>query len=158
MLKIGDQLLNRVSDEARKNVRQRKHHNFHGSYQEPVQRLVNAIEPGSYIRPHMHKDPDKLEIFFVLRGKLLVIEFETDGKIKDSCVLDTALGQYGVEIYPGSYHMVVGLEPETVAYEVKNGPFDPGSDKRFAPWAPEEGSEEGKRYLQQMIDNILGEY
>jgi cupin fold WbuC family metalloprotein len=156
MLKIDESLLDKVVQEARVNGRKRKHHNFHSSYDEPVQRLLNAIEPESYIRPHMHRNPDKLEIFFVLKGRLLVIEFNDDGRIRDHALLDATSSRHGVEIYPGNYHTVISLETGTVAYEVKNGPFDPGSDKNFAPWAPEEGSPEATSYMNKLVAEISG--
>jgi cupin fold WbuC family metalloprotein len=157
MVRIENDLMQRVVNEAVGNARRRKHFNFHKSYDETVQRLLNAIEPGSYIRPHMHRDPDKLEVFLVLKGRLLVIEFEEDGSIREHFLLDPKTGNVGVEIHPGNYHMVIALDPGSVAYEVKNGPFDPNSDKRFALWAPEEGTEEGLKYLERITDLVLNE-
>ena len=44
-------------------------------HEEPVQRMVNAILPGSYIAPHKHEDPDKVELFSILRGRVAVLRF-----------------------------------------------------------------------------------
>jgi cupin fold WbuC family metalloprotein len=39
-------------------LRKRKNHNLHFDYEDPCQRLFNAIEMSSYIRPHRHSlDP-----------------------------------------------------------------------------------------------------
>jgi hypothetical protein len=40
-----------LSTEARGSVRQRKNLNLHVTLVDPVQRLLNAFEPGSYVRP-----------------------------------------------------------------------------------------------------------
>jgi len=36
---------------------------------------------------------------------------------------------------------------DSVLFEAKAGPFDPGAAKEFAGWAPEEGSPEAISYL-----------
>jgi len=154
MIPIDSKLINTLVPVARNNERGRKHHNFHKSYQEPVQRLLNAIEPGSYIRPHRHSDPDKTEIFMILEGRFLVILFNESGKVSDHIILDRNTGIHGVEISPGEYHTIAALETGSVAYEIKNGPFNAETDKKFAPWAPEEGTAEGYQYLQALIRKL----
>ena len=47
---------------------------FH-EFDEHVQRMLNAVEPGSYVRPHRHVNPVKPEAFVVLRGSVLVVRF-----------------------------------------------------------------------------------
>jgi len=153
-VKIDDKILNKVTLEAQTNPRGRKHYNFHKDYGETVQRLINAIEPGSYIRPHTHVNPDKLEIFMVLRGCFVVLIFDDSGSIKEHYVLDSNTGKYGIEIQPGTIHMIASLESGSVAYEIKNGPFDPSTDKNFADWAPEEGSPESKSYLDNLLKQV----
>ena len=53
----------------------------------------------------------------------------------------------GLDVRPGVYHTVVTLEPDTVVFEAKTGPYNERVDKDFAPWAPAEGSPEAQRYL-----------
>ena len=43
------EMMDNLSAEAMQNPRLRKNLNLHASYEEPSQRLLNAIEPGSYI-------------------------------------------------------------------------------------------------------------
>jgi cupin fold WbuC family metalloprotein len=151
MEKIDDGLLNQVAGEAAASPRQRKNYNFHREYADPLQRLLNVIEPGSYIQPHKHEDPDKVEAFVVLRGRLLVLEFDEAGRVTDSIVLDPSHGTYGAEIPPRTYHMIIALAPGTVVYEIKNGPYSPIDDKNFASWAPKEGDPAAPDFLQRML-------
>ena len=37
---------------SRSSSRRRQHLNLHTSYQDPCQRLLNAVQPNSYIRDH----------------------------------------------------------------------------------------------------------
>lgn len=111
---------------------------FHKREDEPLHRMLNAVTPASYIRPHRHLDPPKAEAFVVLRGALAFFTFEDDGRIR-ACVEVAADGEvFGVDLAPGVYHTFVALAPETVVYEVKTGPYVAATDKAFAPWAPPE--------------------
>ena len=59
-------------------------------------------------------------------------------------------GSFGIDLAPGLYHSFFALEPDTLLYEVKCGPYVPATAKDFAPWAPEEGAPEAQRYLEEL--------
>ena len=59
---ITDSLLNNVSGQAKENPRLRMNYNFHESMDAPIHRMLNALEPDTYLPPHRHKNPDKEEI------------------------------------------------------------------------------------------------
>jgi len=147
MIPIDGQLISRIALEAMQSPRKRKNYNFHREYADPLQRLLNIMEPFSYIQPHKHEDPDKVEAFVVLKGRLLVVEFHPHGEIAGYLLVDPALHCHGAEIPPRAFHTICALEPATVVYEVKNGPYDPVDDKNFAPWAPREGDPECRNYI-----------
>ncbi|TRX65762.1 WbuC family cupin fold metalloprotein [Carboxylicivirga sp. M1479] len=135
---IDNSLLKQLSDKAVKSVRKRTNYNFHKNDDDLLQRMLNGIEPNSYVQPHKHENPDKREAFIILKGQLLVILFNDDGSIKQSSILNREKGIFGIEIPPGRYHTIIALEPNTCVYEVKDGPYNPHNDKHFAPWAPSE--------------------
>jgi cupin fold WbuC family metalloprotein len=154
-LKIIDrELLNQVSEKAKESPRLRMNHNFHDNYTDPINRMLNALEPGTYCRPHKHEYPDKREVFMVLRGKFAVFFFNDTGKVTQVVALCQADGVYGVDIPPRVWHTLVCLEPGSVAYEVKDGPYFKPDDKDFAPWAPEEGSLDATDYLKGLLKQI----
>ncbi|HEY5514427.1 MAG TPA: WbuC family cupin fold metalloprotein, partial [Geomonas sp.] len=78
---IGQADLDAVSAAARTAPRLRKNHNLHDSDAAACHRLFNAIEPGSYIRPHRHLDPDKDETFVLVRGSLGIVIFDEAGQV-----------------------------------------------------------------------------
>jgi cupin fold WbuC family metalloprotein len=149
--RIDRLLLDRVTDLAANSSRGRKNHNFHKDYSDPLQRMLNAVEPWSYIRPHKHENPDKTEAFIILKGRMLILEFGPEGTLTGSVILDPSEGIYGAEIPPCTFHTIIALEPGTVVYEIKNGPYTPINDKNWAPWAPAEGSEEVTQYLKEVL-------
>lgn len=154
MIHINEKLITETSTEAKNRPRQRMNLNFHKEDEDRLQRMLNAIEPGSYICPHKHENPDKREAFFILRGRIAVIEFNNQGDIEDYTILSVETGNYGVEIPPRTWHSLVSLEPDSVAYEVKDGPYNPENDKVFAQWAPAENAPEAANYLKQLEQKI----
>jgi cupin fold WbuC family metalloprotein len=152
-------LLDEVCAEAAASPRRRKNRNFHPRDGHPAHRLLNAMQPDSYIPPHRHLDPDKDETFVVLRGLLGLVLFDDDGGVAKSVIIGAAAlcvpgnplrGQataIGVDIPHGAWHTAVALEPDTVFLEAKAGPYLPFTEAERAPWAPAENSPEAAPYL-----------
>ncbi len=154
MLHINQALLDSLTAKAQNAPRQRANHNFHRELADPINRMLNAMEPGTYVAPHKHQDPDKREAFLILRGRVLVVEFTETGAVSDWQVLSPALGNFGVEIPPRTYHTLLALESGTVIYELKDGPYNAATDKVFAPWAPAEGAPEAGAYLAGLLARL----
>lgn len=134
---IDETLLNETAKRALQSPRQRMNYNFHERLDDPVNRLLNAMEPGTYLRPHRHLNPDKDEIFLLLRGRIAVFIFDDKGNVTETIILDPKTGVYGAEIAPGVWHGLLVLESGSVMYEVKPGPFAPLAPENFALWSPE---------------------
>lgn len=154
MIKITDKLLNTVSNEAKVSDRKRCNYRFHNSNSDNIQRFLNAGEPGTYVRPHKHENPDRVEIFLILKGRFLVNEFNDKGEIIDHIILDSEEGKKGVEIPPKTWHSFIVLKEGSVLYEIKEGPFIKETDKIFAEWAPEEGTKEAQEFNEKILSNL----
>ena len=152
------EMLNELVDQAKVSSRLRQHKNIHTSYQEPCQRLFNAIEVGSYIRPHKHASDPRNEMLVAVRGLMAWLSFDDQGAVVDVVRFGSeALGPeltVGVELSANTWHTVVALVPGCVLLEVKAGPFDPSQPKDLAPWAPEEGSSSVPDYLTRLLDKV----
>lgn len=154
MKKIEQTLVNQLTEKAKQVERKRTNFNFHETASDTLHRMLNAIEPYSYVCPHKHENPNKREAFIILSGRLLVIEFDLEGNIIDHILLDTDKGSFGVEIPPATYHTIIALTSNTVVYEVKDGPYEVSNDKGFAPWAPMEGEPNAKDYLLELLESL----
>lgn len=155
-MKVADEkLLDSLCAAARENPRRRMNHNLHESYEEPCQRLLNAVEPDSYIRPHRHLTPLKPETFLAVRGRFAAVLFDDAGEIRQVCFLAPGKGPALVDIAPGAWHAIFALEPESIFFEAKPGPYQPISDKDWAPWAPPEGSPGGAVYFEELRRRVL---
>jgi len=153
---ISEELLNEIAQKSKSNPRKRMNYNFHENESDLLNRLLNAMEPETYIPPHRHRDPDKEEVFLVLRGSIAFFTFDDSGNVTFSTVVDPQKGIYGLDVEKGVWHSLVVLEKDTVVYEIKLGPYAPLKPENFAPWAPGPGSspheiEKFKKYLLQKL-------
>lgn len=96
-------------------------YNFHQSLDELCHRMLNAMEPGTAIPIHHH--PDKDETFVILRGKIRVTTYNDNGSVAESVVFSLEDGCYGVNIPKNVWHTLEALEPHSVIFESKQGPF-----------------------------------
>ena len=147
---IGRDFLERVSSQAKTSPRRRRNHNFHASESDTCNRLLNAIEPDSYIQPHCHNDATKDETLVAVRGRLGVIFFDERGAVTATAVLAPAGESVGVNIPHGMYHTLVALDPGSVFFEAKAGPYAPLTSREKAPWAPAEGEPRASSYLADL--------
>lgn len=155
-MKILDtNLFDTLSSEASETPRLRKHLNLHESYDEPSQRLLIAMEPGSYLRPHRHLIVSKSETFVCLRGKMLLALFSDDGKVIRSICMGPGEVALGAEVDFGEWHTVLSLERGTIFLETKSGPFTPISEGDMAEWAPMEGDTEVLEYQKRLRKTAL---
>ena len=151
MIKIDQALITGLAEIARNSSRKRINHNFHTVASDPLQRLLNVMHPGTYLRPHKHETPDKREVFIALKGKFLALEFDDEGKVADFMILDPEVGNYAAEVPARTYHSIICLEPDSVIYELKDGPYDVRDDKHFAKWAPKEGEPGCTEFINSIL-------
>ncbi len=154
MIKIDKTLIDPLLKAGGESPRKRKNYNFHPEASDPMHRMLHASNTGTYVQPHKHENPDKTEAFVILKGKVVVIEFDDEGNITDHIIMQAGSENYGVELPPRAWHMLITLEDNSLFYEVKNGPWDPSDDKFFAPWAPKEGEEGCRAYNKKILKQL----
>jgi cupin fold WbuC family metalloprotein len=147
---FGRECLDALTEAARASPRRRKNLDFHATPAHPANRLLNAVEPDSYVRPHRHREATKDETFVVLRGAFGLLLFDEHGKVTQTAVLRAGGDEIGAHVPTGTFHALVSLEPGSVFFEVKAGPYDPDTAKDWPDWAPAEGSAEAAAYLSSL--------
>lgn len=120
-------LLDDISTKAKESPRLRMNFNLHDSLDSKVQRLFNAMEPGTIVPIQRHQNT--AETMLLVRGKMKVYFHDSDGEITDTFVLSPEENIYGVHIPIGQWHSVEVLESGTVMFEVKEGPYSPLSSE-----------------------------
>ncbi|AFZ30081.1 hypothetical protein Glo7428_1519 [Gloeocapsa sp. PCC 7428] len=140
--RVTQDLLDDIAQKARSSPRLRQNYNFH-ELGEKVQRFINVLQPGTYVRPHRHRRDagvNGFEFFLVLQGELGMIIMDENGEILNQERVGASSGTRGVELAEGTYHTLVALTPDTIVLELKEGPYDPSTDKEFLESFPAEGT------------------
>ncbi len=144
LVRLDDALLGVVSARAAASERGRMNHNLH-RHADAVQRFLNALQPGTYVRPHRHvrQSPGEgFECFVVLQGSIGLLVFAADGTVIHSQRLQAGGPVHGVELAEDQFHSLVALSDDAVLLELKQGPYRPTEDKDFLACFPAEGTEQ----------------
>ncbi|MCA1802426.1 MAG: WbuC family cupin fold metalloprotein [Rhodothermaceae bacterium] len=135
---------------SRKSRRRRILLPLHRSQEDKVQRLINFLQPGTYIRPHKHPGKHDVESIIVMRGSIQFIIFDDIGFIENHFTLQAGTDESLIDIEPGVWHSFIVLEKDTVIFEVKKGPYNSLTDKEFAFWSPVEYTDEASKWVESM--------
>lgn len=147
---LTQELLDEVAANSRQNPRGRQNYNFH-DLSEKVQRFVNVLQPGTYVRPHRHLRPEAVngfEFFVVIQGELGMIILNESGEILHKQRVSASGPTRAIELAEGTVHTLVALAADTVILEFKEGPYDLGSDKDFLTDFPAEGTAAARELVQ----------
>lgn len=149
--RLTQDLMDAIATQARSNPRQRQNYNFH-EHSDRVQRFLNVLQPGTYVRPHRHQrvpTVNGFEFFLVIQGAIGLIVMNAQGEPIDTEQLSAAGSTRAVELAEGTYHTLVALQANTVMLEIKEGPYEVQTDKEFLPMFPLEGTPEAVAIEQQ---------
>ena len=123
-MKITQALLDELTAQAKASPRLRMNYDLRNTPEDGSQRMLNAIEPGSPLPIHRHRNSS--ETVVILRGRL-VEEFydEVERRCTDAIELRPGGSVVALNIPIGQWHTVRALESGTVIMEVKDGPYEP---------------------------------
>ncbi len=116
-------LLDQLSAEASTSPRLRKNFNLHDSLEAPSQRLFNALQPGTRMEIHRHRHSS--ETCLVMRGSVRYSIYAGDRSVLESFILKAGSDCFGYNVPAGQWHTMEPLEPNTVIFGCKDGPYSP---------------------------------
>lgn len=120
---IDKSLLDALSEEARNSERLRMNHDMRTSSSDSSQRMLNALEPGTVLPIHRHRNTS--ETLIVVRGSVMQRFYDDNGCLIDSFLLSPKSDKIGISVPAGQWHDSVSLEPDTVIFEAKDGHYMP---------------------------------
>ena len=139
---LTDELIQQGIRASKESERRRIILPIHREQESEVQRMINFLQPDTYIRPHKHPLNHATESLVMIQGSILFFIYSDTGEIDSELRIDSKPIPGVIDIEPGIWHSFKVLESDTLLFECKRGPYDAETDKIFAPWAPEEGSKE----------------
>lgn len=120
---IDQDLLNHLSDEARKNSRLRASFDLRNSTEDLSQRMLNAIEPGTVIPIHRHQHSS--ETLIIIRGKLREFLYDESGALDKVVEMEAGGTCTVMQIEKGQWHSLECLKSGTIIFEAKDGQYMP---------------------------------
>ena len=118
---IDRQILDELTDRARVSPRLRMNFDLRNSPEDLSQRMLNAIEPGTELPIHRHRETS--ETVVCIRGHFEEYFYDADGNLTDT--IDMVPGGVVLNIPAGQWHNLKSLESGTVLLEVKDGAWEP---------------------------------
>ena len=120
-------LLDKLTAQAKESPRLRMNLDLRNSADDQSQRMLNAIEPGSVVPIHRHRDTT--ETVVCLRGRIVEEYYDDLERMCTESIVLTPNGQtVALNIPAGQWHTVKALESGTVILEVKDGKYEPLRD------------------------------
>lgn len=120
---IDNKVLDELTAQAKADPRLRQGFDMRTTPSDNSQRLLNAMEPGTIMPIHRHKNTS--ETMIVVRGKLIERLYDDTGKMTDEFMMDSC-GEYTmIQIPAGKWHSLEVLESGTVIFEAKDGVYMP---------------------------------
>lgn len=117
-------VLDELTAQAKASPRLRMNMDLRNGPEDSSQRMLNAIEPGSPLPIHRHKNTS--ETVVCLRGRF-VVEFydELERICTDAIDLTPGGPIFLVNVPAGQWHTVRALESGSVLLEMKDGKYEP---------------------------------
>ena len=123
-VKISQALLDSLTEQAKASPRLRMNMDLRNSPDDKSQRMLNALEPGTPMPIHRHRNTS--ETVACLRGRLV---WEFYDELERICTETIEVSPNGpvvaINVPAGQWHTVRVLESGTVIMEVKDGPYEP---------------------------------
>lgn len=126
-MEITTELLHQLNIQAKENPRLRRNYDLRNSQEDQSQRMLNALEPGTVIPIHRHRESS--ETVTIIRGAIREYFYDNNGNRIESITL-----RYGdttpILVVPkGTWHTLECLEPDTIILECKDGRYQPTQEQ-----------------------------
>ncbi len=122
-MKITQQLLDNLTAQAKASPRLRMNLDLRNTPEDHSQRMLNAIEPGSPLPIHRHRNSS--ETVVCLRGRLIEEFYDDQGSVTETIELSPNGVNMALNIPMGQWHTVRVLESGTVILECKDRQYEP---------------------------------
>ena len=118
---IDDKILDELTAQAKASPRLRCNLDLRNTADDQSQRMLNAIEPGTEMPIHRHRNSS--ETCICVRGHFVEYFYDSTGNLTDT--IDMLPGGTILNIEKGQWHSLKSLESGTVLLEAKDGQWEP---------------------------------
>ena len=118
---VTKEILDELTEKAKANLRLRCNLDLRNSAEDKSQRMLNALEPGTIMPIHRHKETS--ETCVCIRGHFEEYFYDEEGNLVDT--IDMVPGGTVLNIEKGQWHSLKCLESGTILLEAKDGAYRP---------------------------------
>ena len=119
---IDQQLLDSLTSQAKASPRLRVNCDLRNTSDDQSQRMLNALEPGTVMPIHRHRNSS--ETVVVLRGKVKWLYYNDQGQLTDSILIEADGNIRGLNVPQGQWHSLECMESGSVILETKDGMWE----------------------------------
>lgn len=119
---IDTNLLDALTERAKASPRLRMNLDLRNTPDDPSQRMLNALEPGTVMPIHRHQNTS--ETVVMLRGKVKWLYYNDKGELTDTILVEAGGNICGLSVPKGQWHSLECLETGSVILECKDGPWE----------------------------------
>jgi cupin fold WbuC family metalloprotein len=120
-------LFKSISEQAKNNPYLRQNYDLRNSECDGNQRMLNALEPGTIMPIHRHRNSS--ETMIVIKGSLKEYYYDDMGNVIGEWVCAPNTDCVGLNVPAGQQHNLECLESGTVLFEAKDGAWEPLKDE-----------------------------
>lgn len=124
---LDKNLLDKLSRDASENPRLRASFDLRNTEKDHSQRMLNALQPGTILPIHRH--PFTAETLIMVRGSVCQKFYNEKGEVTDTFILKVGEERSVLQIPAGQFHSLECIEPDTIVFEAKDGPYIPVSSE-----------------------------
>lgn len=114
--------MDELTVQAKANPRLRQAYDLRTSPNDNLQRMLNALEPGTTMPIHRHRNTS--ETMVMVRGALIERFFNDDGTLAQEFEMRAGGECPVVQIEAGQWHSLEVLESGTIIFEAKDGRYE----------------------------------
>ena len=114
--------LNELTTQAKASQRLRMNLDLRNTPADQSQRMLNALEPGTVMPIHRHRNTS--ETVVVLRGKVKWLYYNDKGELTDTILVEAGGDICGLSVPMGQWHSIESLESGSVILETKDGAWE----------------------------------
>ena len=122
-MNIDTKLLDTLTAQAKASPRLRMNYDLRNSPEDQSQRMLNALEPGTVLPIHRHRNSS--ETVAILRGRAVQWLYDDEGKVVEKVLLEVGGDIPAMNVEKGQWHRLECLESGTVILEMKDGAYEP---------------------------------
>lgn len=125
-MRISQETLDSLTAQAKACERLRMSLDLRTSADDQSQRMLNAVEPGTPLPVHRHRN--STETVIIIRGRLIERFYNDTGEIIEEILMEVGGECPVLQIPMGQWHGIEVLESGTVIFEAKDGAYKPVSE------------------------------